>query len=93
MEKIFKFKIEIIDNQIDDFFQINLYKWKKVNKWYQFEKIDWGIEFRHILGKKYMCPEIFQKRITIEQYFEREVQIEMERDGIEEVHRIIIAAK
>lgn len=87
-----KFKIEIIDNHVDNFFQINLYKWTKVNKWYQLEKLGWGIEFRHILGKNYMCLEIFQKRITIEQYFEREVQFQLNRDGIEEVHRIIIAA-
>jgi len=87
-----KFKIEIIDNQVGNFFQINLYKWKKVNKWFQIAKFDWCIEFRHILGKNYRCPEISQKRITIEQYFEREVQDELNRDGIEEVHRIIIAA-
>ena len=82
-----KYKVEIIDNQIGGYFQMNLFSWKK-RRWWNRE--DWNIEFRHILGKKYMCPEIYKKKITIEEYFERDVKRELEREGIGEVHRIII---
>lgn len=85
-----RYKVEIIDNQIGGYFQMNLFSWKK-RKWWSRE--DWNIEFRHILGKKYMCPEIHKKKITIEEYFEREVNRELEREGIEEVHRIVIYKK
>ena len=85
-----KFKIEIIDNQISNCYQINLYRLGRVNKWYQMEKFDWRVESRQILGKKYSCPEIYKKRITIEEYFEREVKRELGRDGLVEVHRIVI---
>jgi hypothetical protein len=82
-----RYKIEIIDNQIGGYNQINLFSWKK-RKWWCRE--DWNIEYRHILGKRYMCPEIHKGKITIEEYFEREVKRELEREGIEEVHRITI---
>ena len=85
-----RYKIEIIDDQISNCYQTNLYRFKKVSRWYQLYKEDWGIEYRHILGKKYVCPEIYQKRITIEQYFERDVKQMFNDYNIEEVHKIII---
>ena len=82
-----RYKVEIIDNQIGNVYQINLYRWKK-RRWWNRE--DWNFEYSHILGKKYMCPEIHKGKITIEGYFEREVKLVLEREGIEEVHRIVI---
>ena len=37
-----------------------------------------------------MCPEIHKGKITIQEYFEREVQLELEKNEINEVHRIVI---
>jgi hypothetical protein len=85
-----KFKIEIIDNQIYNYYEYIVYKWKKVSKWYQIEKYDWCWEHSHTLGKNYICPEIYQKRITIEDMFEREVKRQLEIDGLNEVHRIMV---
>lgn len=85
-----RYKIEIIDNQIGDYFELNLFVWKR-RRWWNRE--DWNLVHSHVLGKKYMCPEIHKKRITIDEMFEREVQRELKRDGIEEVHRITINKK
>jgi hypothetical protein len=82
-----RYKIEIIDNQIGDYFQMNLFVWGRKNWW---SKEDWNVEFRHIIGKKYMCPEIYKGRTTAERMFEEEVKMELEREGIEEIHRIQI---
>jgi hypothetical protein len=82
-----RYKIEIIDNQIGNYFQMNLFVWKRKNWW---SKEDWNIEFRHILGKRYMCPEIHKGKITAEGMFQRDVKKELEREGIEEIHRIQI---
>jgi hypothetical protein len=85
-----RYKVEIIDNQIGDIFEIRLYAWKK-RKWWSRE--DWNFEYAHTLGKKYMCPQIHKGKITIEQMFDEEVQEVLKREGIEEVHRIVISKK
>lgn len=85
-----KWKIEIIDNQIDNCYELKLYQFKKINKWYQSERFDWVWSHSQILGKKYICPEIYTKKLTVEQYFEREVNRELKRDDIEEIYRIVI---
>jgi hypothetical protein len=85
-----KFKLEIIDNQISNCYEYKLSKFKKVNKWYEFERWEWRFEQAHSIGKKYMCPAIYKKQITIEQMFNREVENLMEDKNIEEVHRIKI---
>ncbi len=85
-----KYKVEIVDNQITNGFESHLYKWEKVNKWYQFERFDWKCYARHYLGKRYMCPEIFQGKITIEQYFERDNNRLFKDYNIVEVHRTLV---
>ena len=60
-------------------------------KWW--EKPKWDIHSVETLGKRYMCPEIHKGRITIEEYFERDVRYALNKEGIEEVHRITITKK
>lgn len=83
-------KIEIIDNQIENFYQINVFEFKKVNKWYQKTKFDWKLKYSEFLGKNYMCPEIHEGRITLDQYFERNVKIHLKDNFFQEIHRITI---
>jgi hypothetical protein len=91
-----KYKIEIIDNQISNCYELKVYKLSNINKWYQWyleDRFNWVWTHGYSLGKKYMCPEIYKKVKTIEELFDIEVKRELERDGIEEVHRIVITKK
>ena len=87
MEKI---KVEIIDNQKFNRYEINTYVLADVSKWYQKEKIDWKWESSHQTGKNYTCPEIHKGKITLEEYVERDVQLAINREGVSEVHRLVI---
>jgi len=82
-----KYKLEITDNQIEGFYQYVLYCWKK-KRWWNEEK--WHFEYSHIIGHRYICPEIHQEKITLKEYFKREVQRELRKNEISEVHRIVI---
>jgi hypothetical protein len=82
-----KYKLEIIDNQIRGFYEYILYSWKK-KRWWNKEK--WHFVYSHIIGHRYICPEIHQGKITAQAYFEREVQRELKKNKISEVHRIVI---
>jgi len=66
-------KLEIIDDELNNCYVSKLYVWKDVSKWYQFKKYNWSIQQVHHLGKNYMCPEIYNKKIKIKDYFERDV--------------------
>lgn len=85
-----KWKVEIIDDQINNQYRINKYAWKK-NKWWQ--EPNWLIHSTEYLGKRHMCPEIRKGKLTIEAYFERDVKYTLDIEGIVEVHRIIITTK
>jgi len=85
--KRMKYKLEIIDNQIRGFYECVLYCWKK-KRWWNEEK--WHFVYGHIIGHRYMCPEIYQGKITPQGYFERDVQLVMKKYEISEVHRIVI---
>jgi len=37
-----------------------------------------------------MCPEIYKGITTVEKMFEEKVKMELEREGMEEIHRIQI---
>jgi hypothetical protein len=82
-----KYKLEITDNRIGGYYEIVLYSWKR-KRWWNKEK--WNLEYSQIIGHNYMCPEIHKGKITIQEYFEREVQLELEKNEINEVHRIVI---
>lgn len=83
-----RYKVEIIDNQIGDYYELNLFVWKR-RKWWS--KENWNFECGHTLGKKYMCPEIRNGWTTVEEMFDEEIHQVLEREGIEEVHRIVIS--
>jgi hypothetical protein len=85
-----EYKVEIIDNQVGNYFELGLYVWKK-RKWWN--RKDWNLEYSHVLGKSYMCPQIHKGKITLEEMFEDEVQKLLKREGIGEVHRIVITKK
>ena len=82
-----KYKLEIVDNQIYDFYEYIFYSWEKKNWW---SKEKWKLVCVHNLGYKYMCPEIHQGKITAREYFEREVQLILRDKDICEIHRTII---
>lgn len=84
-------KVEIIDDKIRNQYRIDTYTFSKRNWWGKL--IGWKFESGLVLGKKYICPEIYQKKLTIEQYFDREVGYALEDDNIVEVHRIVIQNK
>lgn len=81
------YKVEIINNFIGNSYHIVLYEWKQKHWW---NKKSWIWIYRHTLGKRYVCPEIHQGKITIEDYFKREVDLLFQRYEISEVHRIEI---
>ena len=85
-----KYKLEIVDNQIDNFYEYVLYSWKKKNWW---SKEKWNLECVHTLGYRYMCPEIHQGKITTKEYFERETQLILKNKDVSEIHRTIITKK
>ena len=74
-----KRKIEIIDNQIIRIYIIKVYVYSKRN-W--FKRIDWNLEWAQYVG--------YQRRITIKEDFEREIQQTLRDYTFEEVHRTII---
>jgi hypothetical protein len=85
-----KIKIEIIDNHISNAYYLNVFSLEKTNKWYQVfkkERLEWKFVSGHALGKNYMCPEIFKGKTTIEEMFYKEVDRELKRTNIIEVHR------
>jgi hypothetical protein len=82
-----KYKLEITDNQIEGFYMSVLYSWKKKRWW---KKEEWNWVSSHVQGYKWTCPEIHQGKITKEQYFERDLQSDLKREGLSEVHRIVI---
>lgn len=81
------YKVEIINNFIGNVYQIVLYEWKRKHWW---NKPSWVWIYRHNLGKRHVCPEIYQGKITIEDYFKREVDLLFRSYEISEVHRIEI---
>lgn len=81
------YKVEIINNFIGNVYEIVLYEWKRKYWW---NKKSWNWIYRHTLGKRYVYPEIHQGKITVEDYFKREVDLLFKRYEISEVHRIEI---
>ena len=81
------YKVEIINNFISNCYSIVLYEWKRKHWW---NKKSWIWVSIHELGKRYMCPEIHQGKITIEDYFKKEVDYVLQKYEISEVHRIEI---
>lgn len=85
-----KIKVEIIDNQISNCWELNYYTFRKVNKWYESTNYDWVKEWHHIMGKKYMCPAIFNKKTTAHEMFNKEVERVLDVEDIIQVHRVVI---
>lgn len=81
------YKVEIINNFISNQYQIVLYEWKKRCWW---NKKSWVFVYEHTVGKNYKCPEINIGKITIEDYFKREIDLLFNKYNISEVHRIEI---
>jgi hypothetical protein len=81
------YKLEIIDNQIENYYESNVYVWKRKFFW---QKEKWVFVEGHKLGKKYICPEIYHKKITIEDYFKRELYYIKKRYNFNEIHNISI---
>lgn len=84
------YKVEIIDNFIDNYYEAVLYEWKKKYWW---SNKSWVFVYAHRLGKNYMCPEIHKGKITIEEYFKREIDLLLKQYKVSEVHRIEIKTK
>jgi hypothetical protein len=82
-----KYKLEIIDNQIQGFYEYTLFSWKKKNWW---SKEEWNYEYQQVIGYNYICPEIYQGKITIKEYFEREIKIVLKQKTVSEIHKTTI---
>lgn len=80
-------KLEVINNTIGNCYELRVYSWKKPKWW---KKIQWVWEFSHTIGKKYMCPRIHQKKITVEQLFEEELNSVMNDYHFNEIHNITV---
>jgi hypothetical protein len=84
-----KQKIEIIDNQISNFYLLNLYSWKKAHWW---SSESWILVYGHSLGHKYKLPTWHKDRKkSSKELFEEEVKRIVEKyKDIQEIHRVII---
>jgi len=82
-----KYKLEIIDNQIQGFYEYILYSWKK-KRWWNKEK--WNIEGVNVQDYKWTCPEIHAGKITPQEYFEREIKMILKQKTISEIHKTTI---
>jgi hypothetical protein len=81
-------KLEIIDNRIKNYYEYTVFQFKK-KYWWSFNKT-WIFKESHVLGKKYMCPEIHKGLKTIEELFHIEVEMVKKRYNFIEIHNIVI---
>ncbi len=82
-----KYKIEIIDDNINSCYELAVYVWKRKH-WYSSETWNW--EYSHVIGKNYICPEIFQLKTTVKEMFDKEIKEELKREDLVEIHTINI---
>jgi hypothetical protein len=90
-----KVKVEIVDNELSICWELNYYRFKKLNKWYESTNYGWHKEWCHIMGKNYMCPNIHKGKTTANEMFNEEVKrvLDNENDNIIQVHRVKISKK
>ena len=84
-------KIEIIDNQILNCYECKVYKWEERSIWSGLPS-RWDKIITHLIGKKFTCPEIANNKITVKDYFLRDVRTMLNNKdyNFTEIHNIII---
>lgn len=84
-----QFKLEIIDNTINNRYEYNVYVLKKKN-WYSLSKEYCFVE-GHRLGKNYMCPSILQGKETVKSMFKNDLRSVKNRYTFSEIHKVKIS--